>query len=282
MDINSIDWNALWKAESGHACWNTVSQKELWNRRADSFSQRINRVVEGKEGLDKDDYISRMLERIKVKPEWSVLDIGAGPGTLTIPLAKKVRSITALDISAEMLKHLKANARKSNLNNIRYINAAWQDAFQENRVEKHDVVIASRSLMSGEMRDALTWIAAASGRAAYLTFPIIHLPFDWEVYELIGRGGKKHAPYIYICNMLYQMGIEANVEILYSKIKVQFSSMDEAIDQLQWRTDPFNPQELAKLREYLGEKFAGKKPGEVFTHEGYSKWALVWWSNDHD
>jgi predicted TPR repeat methyltransferase len=282
MDMNSIDWNALWKAESGHSCWNTVSQKDLWNRRADSFSQRINRVVEGKEGLDKDDYIAKMLARIRVKPEWSVLDIGAGPGTLTIPLAKKVRSITALDISAEMLKHLKANAEKCNLSNIQYLNCSWQDAFKENQVEKHDVVIASRSLMSGDMREALDWIAAAAGKAAYLTFPIVHLPFDWEVYQVIGRNGKKHAPYIYICNMLYQMGIEANVEILYSKVKVQFSSVEEAIDQLQWRTDPFNPTELAKMREYLGEKFAGEKATDVFTHEGYSKWALVWWSNDRD
>jgi len=77
------------------------------------LAKRIIRVADGKEGLDKDDYISKMLNRIEVKPEWTVLDIGCGPGTLTVPLAKKVKSITALDISSEMLKFLKINADKT-------------------------------------------------------------------------------------------------------------------------------------------------------------------------
>ena len=88
------------------------SQKDMWNKRAESFSKRINRVTDGREGLDKDDYISKMLDRIEVKPEWSILDIGCGPGTLAIPLAKKAKSVTALDISSEMLKCLKSQCRK--------------------------------------------------------------------------------------------------------------------------------------------------------------------------
>jgi hypothetical protein len=31
------------------------------------------------------------------------------------------------------------------------------------------------------------------------------------------------------------------------------------------------------MREYLGKKFAEQKNSSVFTHEGYSVWALVWW-----
>jgi SAM-dependent methyltransferase len=279
MDFNTIDWNSLWAAETDHSHWNKVSQKDLWNKRAASFSQRINRVMEGNEGLDKDDYISKMLARIEVKADWTVLDIGCGPGTLSIPLAKKARSVTALDISSEMLKHLRANAVSNQLNNIRYINASYQEAFKDNMIEKQDVVVASRSLMSGDMREALSQIAGAARRAAYVTFPIIHLPFDWEVYQAIGRKGKKHPPYIYIYNLLYQMGIEANVEILYSKVKVQFSSVDEALEQLQWRTEQFSEAETALLKDFLGRKFAEQKGSPVFTHEGYSKWALISWKN---
>ena len=91
--------------------------KELWDKRADNFTKRINRVKDG-EPRDKDDYISKMLDRIEVKPGWTVLDIGCGPGTLTIPLAQKTKSVTALDISSEMLKNLKANAEKIGLDNI--------------------------------------------------------------------------------------------------------------------------------------------------------------------
>jgi len=60
---------------------------------------------------DDDDYISKMLDRIEVEPNSTVLDIGCGPGTLTIPLAKKVGSVTGLDISAEMLKRVSYRLR---------------------------------------------------------------------------------------------------------------------------------------------------------------------------
>jgi SAM-dependent methyltransferase len=277
MDFNTIDWNLMWQEASGHTNCDKKIQKDQWNQRAESFSKRIIRVVNGKEGLDKDDYISKMLNRIEVKPEWTVLDIGCGPGTLTVPLAKKVKSITALDISSEMLKFLKINADKNGLNNINYLNSSWQDALAGDDIGEHDVVVASRSLMSGDMKSAIVRINSIARQAVYITFPIIHLPLDFEVYKAIGRNGNKHAPYIYIANMLYQMGILANVEILRSKVKVQFPNIEETIKDLQWRTEPFTSDEKVKLRQFLEQKFASQKNSAVFTHEGFSLWALIWW-----
>lgn len=281
MDFYAIDWDTMWSAESKNSHWqDTKSQKELWDRRAESFDKRINRVKNG-EPLDKDDYISQMLDRIEVRPDWSVLDIGCGPGTLTIPLAKKSRSVTALDISSEMLKRLKINADKNSLSNIKYLNSAWQDAFSNEQVGRHDVVVASRSMISGNIKEAISTIAHISRKAAYITFPIVHLPFDWEVYQAIGRDKKKHPPYIYVLNMLFQMGIPANVEVLYSRVKVQFASVAEAMKDLQWRTDPFSPEEEAKIQQFLEIKFTEQKNSPVFTHEGNSKWALIWWRREN-
>ena len=275
MDFSEIDWEVMWQAERG-PYRDDLSTKELWDKRADGFTKRINRVKDG-EPRDKDDYISKMLDRIPVNPEWTVLDIGCGPGTLAIPLAQEVKSVTALDISPEMLKNLKANAERVGLDNIRYINASWEDAAAKHQVDVHDVVVASRSLMSGDIKTALEGVIAATGRAAYITFPVVHLPFDFEAYKAIGRNKTKHPPYIYIMNMLYQMGIKANVEILYSKVKVQFPSVEEAMQDLQWRTDPFTPDEKVKLRAFLEREFAKQKGEPVFTHEGKSQWALIWW-----
>jgi SAM-dependent methyltransferase len=281
MNFNTIDWNAMWQEASKRSHWKDgMSQKELWDKRADKFDKRVNRVKDG-EARDKDDYISKMLERIEVRPGGTVLDIGCGPGTIAIPLAKKAGSVTALDISSEMLKHLKMNADKCGLKNIQYLNSSWQDAFANGQVGNHDVVVASRSLMSGDMKEAISSIITVTRQAAYLTFPIVHLPFDWEVYKAIGREKKKHPPYIFILNMLFQMGIPANVEILHSKVKVQFPSVEEAIDDLQWRTDPFTPEEKVKLREFLERKFAEQKDSPVLTHEGKSQWALIWWRKEN-
>ena len=277
MDFKTIDWNSMWQEESDHSPWNKTAPRDHWNKRAESFSAHINRVVEGKENLDKDDYISKMLDRIEVNPEWSVLDIGSGPGTLAIPLAKKAKSVTALDVSSEMLKHLKNNAALSGLTNIGYINSSWQEAFDNKQVAEHDVVVASRSLMSGDMQGAVASIQAIARQAVYLTMPIVHLPFDWEVNKAIGRGGKRHAPYVYFYNLLYQMGIVANVEILRSRVKSQFPSIEAAIADLQWRNEPFTPEETARLREFLKPRFAEQANSGIFTFEGYSRWALIWW-----
>jgi hypothetical protein len=73
------------------------------------------------------------------------------------------------------------------------------------------------------------------------------------------------------------MGIYANIEILYSKIRVKFSNVEEAMDDLQWRTTPFTDTEKARLKKFLEQKFAEQKDYPYFKHEGFSKWALIWW-----
>jgi predicted TPR repeat methyltransferase len=281
MDFDSIDWAALWQAESGHSnVQNNASAKALWEKRALHYDKTVNRVKEG-QPRDKDDYISKMLDRIEVQPDWTVLDIGCGPGTLAIPLAQKAQSVTALDISSEMLKRLKDNAEKKGVDNIRYVNADWEEAFNAGQPGHHDVVVASRSLMSGDMHKALSYIVSIADKAAYLTFPVVHLPLDMAVYRAIGRGHKKHPPYIYLVNRLYQMGVNANVEILFSKVKVQFPGIDEAVADLQWRTDTFTPEEKAKVQQYLKQNLVWDKATSSFTHEGKSQWALIWWRQEN-
>lgn len=280
MDFNSIDWNALWQEASGRSWPNdSLSQRERWDKRAGSFGGRVNRLKDGQD-RDRDDYISMMLDRIDLRPGWTVLDVGCGPGALTIPLARKAGSVTALDISPGMLNRLKSQAESSGLTNIRCVNSSWQDAFAGSQLGSHDVVVASRCLSSGDMKQALSSICAIARQAVYLTFPIIHLPLDWEVYRAIGRGNRRHAPYIYIYNMLYQMGTPANVEILHPRVRVEYPSIEEAMDNLQSRADPFNPEEKAKLREFLENRFSARKDGPALAHEGRSKWALIWWRNE--
>jgi predicted TPR repeat methyltransferase len=271
MDFNEIDWNAMWRQESKRYSQRSRSEKEIWDQRADSYDSRN---PEKMKKLDKDDYISMMLDRIEVRPDWTVLDIGSGPGILSIPLAGKAKRVTALDVSPAMLAHLKTRAEKAGLRNIVCLNSSMQEAFSKRQVDIHDVVVASRSLMVEDLKVVLENIIALAAQAAYLTFPVVHLPFDWEIYKVVGREGKKHPPYVYAYNLLYQMGIRANVEILCSRVTTRFTAVDEAIESLQRRNDPFNESELVKLRAYFKEKFA---VSQVFVFEGKSKWALIWW-----
>jgi hypothetical protein len=73
------------------------------------------------------------------------------------------------------------------------------------------------------------------------------------------------------------MGVQANLEILNSRIKVQFPSIEQAIEDLQWRTDPFTTEEKTRLTEFLKTRFAERTNSSIFSHEGFSRWALIWW-----
>ena len=65
-----------------------------------------------------------IIDHLALMPGMKVLDLGCGPGRLTIPLAKQVGSegeVTAFDIQEAMLKKVRARAQAENLTNIHYV-----------------------------------------------------------------------------------------------------------------------------------------------------------------
>lgn len=63
-----------------------------------------------------------LLDRADIRPGMDVLDIGCGPGRVTIPAARRVGpqgSVTALDIQPEMIALLEARLASSRLRNVR-------------------------------------------------------------------------------------------------------------------------------------------------------------------
>lgn len=90
-----------------------------------------------------------IISRIEIEPDCRVHDIGAGPGTTAIPLAKVVNGVTVVEPSNGMLARLKENVSKHNLANITYIPKKWEDVEIGKDIEAggHDIVIASHSLV---------------------------------------------------------------------------------------------------------------------------------------
>jgi ubiquinone/menaquinone biosynthesis C-methylase UbiE len=62
--------------------------------------------------------------RLDLRPGMRVLDVGCGPGRLTIPVAEKVGpqgQVVAIDIQPGMLRRAQERAKTANLNNIRFL-----------------------------------------------------------------------------------------------------------------------------------------------------------------
>src|SRR5262249_48308695 len=68
-----------------------------------------------------------IVRRAGLRPGFTVLDVGCGPGRVTIPAAERVGpqgEVVAVDIQPGMLRRVQEKARAANLTNVRLLEAA--------------------------------------------------------------------------------------------------------------------------------------------------------------
>lgn len=74
--------------------------------------------------------VAKVVETLKVKPGQRVADIGSGSGLFTRPLAKQAGAkgvVYAVDIDAELIKHVEKTAAEQKLTNIKTIMGGEDD-----------------------------------------------------------------------------------------------------------------------------------------------------------
>lgn len=267
VEINyKVDWNALWNKSLQNLP--KKNNPESWDNIASKFN----------EWMEKDDYPEKLLNRIELDSNDSVLDIGCGNGVITIPLAQKATKVTAMDISSKMLEILKKNAKNSGLNNINTYNRRIEDVTEED-VGKHDVVVASRSLNGvSDIGKELEKINNVAKKSVYLTlWGADNRRFEREMAQLLGKESHRHPDYIYVYNILHDLGIYANVEMLESNTRNYYSNVEEALDRLRWRIGDLNKDEESILREYLEKNMIKTPDGTITYSNGKADWVLIWW-----
>jgi len=94
------------------------------------------------------EYGRKAVEKLSgiIKSDFNVLEIGAGPGSLTIPLAKKVNKIDSVEFSEKAIEQLKANLQEENLQNVEIIHQNWSTIDDEEIRDKYDLVVCSHFL----------------------------------------------------------------------------------------------------------------------------------------
>lgn len=75
-----------------------------------------------------------------------VLEIGPGPGTVTVPLSSAVKKIDCIDLSLRNISHLKRNLSENNCANVEVINKNWLMMDEEELKEKYSLVFCSHFL----------------------------------------------------------------------------------------------------------------------------------------
>ena len=78
--------------------------------------------------------------------DFEVLEIGAGPGTLTIPLAMRVKRVVAIEYSETAVKYLRRNMKESKVENVEIMNRNWMEVDDREIKDRFDLVVCSHFL----------------------------------------------------------------------------------------------------------------------------------------
>lgn len=273
---NETDWNDVWKEQQTRheASKHFDDPSHNWDNKENA--ERYD--ASARSGYDT--RVKTTIERLHLTPESRVLDIGAGPGTLAIPLATRVRAVTAIEPGAGMLGILRDHIRREGIRNITYIQKRWEDIDPDRELSgTYDVVIASLSLTMHDIRAALLKMDAVSSKYVYL-FWFVNSPFWEKMYEDLWQ--PLHGVPYYpgpkadcLWNVLFQQGIYANVEMLPLEKEYRFSTREELLAFFKRRFNVTTAEQEQILGEYITPLVRVEDGVEVIS--GDSTFAMVWW-----
>lgn len=272
MNLDNIDWNGMWNEVQGKLNPESEPDEEKrWDRIAPLFRQ----------WMEVDDYPVKLLFSIQLKPEWSVLDVGCGTGAIAIGAAMRAKSVTALDISSRMLEILKTEAERRTLRNITCVHRSWQDIRPGEDILPHDVVITSRSIArTGDLKESLIKIDQLARRYAYVTaWGGGERSLNRGLREALGHPYHDPVDYVYVFNILHQIGIRPNVLQLECTSRTFYPSVEDALENYRVMFN-LTPAETVTAREYLRRYLIRQEDGKYLVPDSKPVWSLIWWKKD--
>lgn len=250
----------------------TVDRRDFWDGRAQEFSEHAASTG----------YPEEFIGVMQPRKTWTVLDMGCGGGTIAILLAKKVKSITAVDFSKRMIDIVDRRCRDADISNIKTIQGRWEDDWDRLEIGVHDVAIASRSLAVDDVKSAVAKLDKAARKAVYISTIIGSGPFDKELYESTGRTLSTGKDYIYYYDMLYEMGIMANIAFIPERYRNRWDSHEEAFEDQRWMFHGMTEEEEDKVRAYLKRHLVQVLGHWQLPYSRRCRWAVMWWTKNRE
>jgi len=275
--FDDIDWNQIWMARQqrsrdagrGGGCPSAWQSK----RAALKYWQNVQDNPRTQERLN--DTLSFC------SAESRLLDIGAGPGTLAIPLAARVRHITAVEPAAGMVEVLRDHIAERGIENIHIVHKTWDDIdIARDLQPPYDVTIASYSMGMLDLRESIRRMMAVTSGTIVIYWHIGDQPWDAEARVLWPLlHGKEHYPIPksdLLFQVLCQMGVYPHVTTLRTPRQQTFESFEAMLDDYAERYDVSTAEQRRLLAGYLSER-CQREDGKYIIRAQHNSMKL-WWA----
>ncbi|MBN1287409.1 MAG: class I SAM-dependent methyltransferase [Anaerolineae bacterium] len=262
----SLDFAAAWLAyrNARYGDKSEADDRALWESFAAQYDDRVPVCVE-------------VLDILKslLQPDDIVLDVGAGTGRYTLPLARAARRVTALDPSPDMLARLCEKMTAQGISNIDLLETTVEAA----ELAPHDLVLAAWSLYrQRDILASLRKLVEAARRALvivdgdsglFLPGERAHEPARAEVW-----GKTPGIPnYLYFAGMLWQIGLRAEVRVIHHARAYQGATPREIAEQFAPAAG--KPEEIDRFTERLAP-LLDKADGVYHYHSTTPVGVVIW------
>jgi len=272
--MQETDYRQLWRDLVAHAAGDpALARKDMlgrWERRAASrgYGDRERQ-------RDRDDPLMQFVLG-RLEAEDTVLDVGAGVGRWSIPMALICRKVTALDKLPGMLGIIREKASHLNLETIETVQGDWQEA----DLEPHDYVLSSHAAYASP--DVVAYahkMERLSRKACYL---VLRVPKHAGVVgELSGRlyGCWHDSPnFIVGYNALLRAGIGCHVIMEETGRPWHDETLEAAMARAKRHLHLNSEQHDGMIMDLLAERLT-LQDGEYWWPD-WMRSALIWWRPD--
>ncbi|WNY28754.1 hypothetical protein MmiEs2_09570 [Methanimicrococcus stummii] len=224
--------------------------------------------------------VNDQLARLQFPPDSTVLDIGAGPGTLAVPLAAAGCKVTVVEPAPPMHEALAEYLKIKGVSaDIPIISKIWEDV-NPDEIGKFDYIVSSFAMGVPDLNEALLKMNTVAEKEAHIFWFLTDPPWGrinaalWTKLHNEDYYGRPLSNLIW--NALYQAGIYANLEVLPLRDSHSYETFEEVSEEYLGRLGAKEDWQIQMVEDYLKQVFL-EIPGKGFILPEDGLYAHIWW-----